>query len=113
MGLVTNRRIRVVARRGDQSVLSKLVSLKTGLPQGSVAGPVLYIHWTYAFLFTSIMKSYICLSFILNVLHSLLKVTFANKRKVCSKKFNDVPKSQTLEDVPDIKCFLHERELSA
>ena len=74
---------------------------------------ILYIHWNYAFLFTSTMKSYICLSFILNVLHSLLKVTFANKRKVCSKKFNDVPKSQTLEDVPDIKCFLHERGLSA
>ena len=43
MELVTNRRIRVVARRGDLAVLSKLVSLKTGVPQGSVTGPVLYI----------------------------------------------------------------------
>ena len=40
---VTNRRIRVIARRGDQSVLSKLVSLRTGVPQGSVTGPILYI----------------------------------------------------------------------
>ena len=43
MELVTNRRIRVVARRGHEAVLSKTVSLRTGVPQGSVTGPVLYI----------------------------------------------------------------------